>query len=68
LQVKELRIMFVLQSNKSLENDEIRTLKQTSLKKRKIFPACFNSQSVFIAIDGQVQKEQIINPNTQKEK
>jgi len=34
LQVKKLRSMFVSQSNNPLENDEIRTLKQTSLKRK----------------------------------
>jgi len=43
--------MFVFESNESLENDEIRPLKQTSLKTGNYFPVCFNSYiSVFIAI------------------
>ncbi len=51
LQVKKLRIMFVSESNESLENDEIRPLKQTHLKTGNYFPVCFNShKSVFIAI------------------
>jgi len=34
LQVKKLSSMFVSQSNNPLENDEIRTLKQTSLNRK----------------------------------
>ena len=37
LQVKKLSSMFVSQSNNPLENDEIRTLKQTLLKTENIF-------------------------------
>ena len=44
LQVKKLRIMFVSESNESLENDEIRPLKQTLLKTGNYLPVCFNSQ------------------------
>ena len=43
--------MFVSESNESLENDEIRPLKQTSSKTGIYFPVCFNSYtSAFIAI------------------
>ncbi len=43
--------MFVPESNNPLENDEIRPLKQTSLKTEQYVPVCFNSySSVFIAI------------------
>ncbi len=59
LQVKKLSSMFVSQSNDPLENDEIRTLKQTSLKKGNNFPVCFNSLlPVFIAIKRKSSKEQ----------
>lgn len=44
LQVKKLRIMFVSESNESLENDEIRPLKQTLLKTGNYLPVCFKSQ------------------------
>jgi hypothetical protein len=66
LQVKKLSSMFVSQSNNPLENDEIRTLKQTSLKNGNNFPVCFNSHlSVFIAIKRKVQKNKKFhfNPN-----
>lgn len=61
MQVKELSIMFVPATNKSLENDEIRTLKQTSLKNGKKIPACFNAHlSVFTPSEGQVQKKKTL--------
>jgi len=43
LQVKELRIMFVSESNEPLENDESDPLKQTLLKTEDYIPVCFNS-------------------------
>ncbi len=50
--------MFVSESNESLENDEIRPLKQTSLKTGNYFPVCFNSHTRFSLLsEGQVQKE-----------
>lgn len=59
--------MFVLASNKSLENDEIRTLKQTSLKNGNILPACFNSTFGFHH-DLRISSTNKIDPIPLKEK
>lgn len=58
--------MFVSATNNPLENDEIRTLKQTSLITGYYFPVCFNSHFRFSLRSEDVQKEQpvliICNP------
>lgn len=63
--------MFVFESNKSLENDEIRTLEQTSFKNGILLPGLFQlSLTVFIAIKGCVQTrtKQTIYIRTPKKK